>query len=89
MQKKLMQKYYGGGNITQPVSVQRERDINGKSSDVGYFEYCDRGTKEFMKGRKCSRSNKKKNRNTILEMTCQMHQKLKNSKWSREWGNHL
>lgn len=47
MQKKLMNKYYGTAPSPQ---VAQTRQAEQKSEAVGFFDYTDRGTTEFMRG---------------------------------------
>lgn len=49
MQKKLMQKYYGQ-DIQPPSSNLPKKMAQRPNAEIGYFDYTDRGTREFMKG---------------------------------------
>lgn len=44
-----MQKYYGQDIQVNQHNIQK-RIIQKQNNDVGYFDYTDRGTREFMKG---------------------------------------
>lgn len=50
LQKRLMQKYYNQNPI-QNQKIQRKKETQENQQDVGYFDYTDRGTREFMRGK--------------------------------------
>jgi hypothetical protein len=49
LQKKLMQKYYNK-NPPQHEQIQRKKETRENQPEIGYFDYTDRGTREFMRG---------------------------------------
>ena len=65
-QRKLMQKYYGR-DVVGAGNTFKQRDTQDKQQENEYFDYTDRGTREFMKGRK--KGNKKRSCGTIFKKT--------------------